>query len=460
MLSGSPAINAGGGVTSNFRVIDQRGAIRVVNGGLDIGAVEGIFFGPQVADVILSSSSFSTNFVDAIDGAGTSDGNGLGYSLVRNEQLVTVPWQNIDTLYLQFLTDVSASLDDGDILLTGTNGGNYSLGPISFDTDSFVATVPILGGIGNDSLVVSIFAGTVVDTNGESVVGNDGEQFNFFFNVLPGDEDGSGQVTAQDAFNVFASNADLTITENARRDIDGSGQVNASDSLATFANNTNGLPAPPTAPVPPAALTSAPRVTKIDAVFDDQPLREDPAGEYVLIQTHTSKEVFPEATTKDDVPPKTPASDDVISELPASDVAFVSRPLSVGFSDSPVINDVVFAKVPERVEPTTQSLGNEPVAAVLEPRQPMAFRTPLFSPRNVGLSVANRFTKTFTSEPDRVNLSPEFTLAGNIKIRVAKETKRDYFAGESQTQVELDPSALDAIFEANVSNGLEFDAVL
>ena len=196
-------------------------------------------------------------------------GNGLGYSLVDNQPLLSVPWQNIDTIFLQFSTDVSASLDDGDILLTGTNGGNYSLGPISFDTDSFVAAVPILDGIGNDSLVISIFEGTVTDSAGASLISEDGGQFNFRFNVLPGDVDGNGQVSAEDTVEVFASNTDLTIPENIRRDIDGSGQINTIDVFATFANDGNVLPGMPTAPVPTAMATSAPLAATVDAAFGD-----------------------------------------------------------------------------------------------------------------------------------------------------------------------------------------------
>ena len=231
-LAGSPVINAGGTPSDGVSATDQRGFDRVFQGQIDIGSVENRITGPQVADVILSSSSFSAGFVDAIDGQGTGSGNGLGFSLVGDQQLTSVPWQGIDTLYLQFSADVGASLSDGDILLTGTNGGDYSLGPISYNAATNIASIPILDGIENDSLVISIFVGAVVDSStGVPVAGDDGEQFNFRFNVLPGDADGSGQVNSQDSFDVFAANTDLTIADNARLDIDGSGQITTADAF-------------------------------------------------------------------------------------------------------------------------------------------------------------------------------------------------------------------------------------
>ena len=152
--------------------------------------------------MIVGSSSFAPSFIDAIDGGGTGSGNGLGYSLVGDHQLESVPFQNIDTIYLEFTEDVSVTLSDGDIILTGAIGGTYSLGQISYNSQTNVASVPVTGGIDRDSLVISIFESSVTDISGNGLVNDAGEQFDFFFNVLPGDEDGSGQVNSLDVFNL------------------------------------------------------------------------------------------------------------------------------------------------------------------------------------------------------------------------------------------------------------------
>ena len=440
LLPGSPALNAGGIASIDVGTIDQRGADRIVDGQIDIGAFEGEV--SQIADVILSSSGFSTNFIDAIDGEGIGSGNGLGFSLVGDQQLTSVPWQNIDTIHLQFLTDVSASLEDGDILLTGTNGGDYSLGPISFDTDSFVATVPILGGIGNDSLVISIFDGSVIDSSGESIVGDSGEQFNFFFNVLPGDEDGSGQVTAQDAFNVFASNADLTTPENARRDTDGSGQINASDSFLTFANNTHGLPAAPVAPTPPSALTSSPPVpvvTAINSVSGERRLLDQPKNRNVLIQTYSSKEVFSEEKKRDEV--------------------FSERPLSTNILEVPELDNTPIARTPVSVGLNTQSSISGVVTVVFEPTQSRSLQTLLYNPQTVTSQTSVPLAKSFSSGLGSFSLNPELTLAGRLLPQDKAEPNRDYFAGEVKTRDIVDPTIFDAVFQEDLSIDLEFESL-
>ena len=119
LLADSPAINAGGSASIAVGPIDQRGSFRVVDGQIDIGAVESETLGVTVANVIVSGSGYHADFIDAIDGDGIGSGNGLGFSLVGDHQLTSVPWTNVDTLYLEFSADVSASLADGDILLTG-----------------------------------------------------------------------------------------------------------------------------------------------------------------------------------------------------------------------------------------------------------------------------------------------------------------------------------------------------
>ena len=233
-----------------------------------------------VLDVIVSSSGLSSNFIDSVDGEGIGAGNGLGYSLVGNHQLGTLPWLNLDTLYLQFSDDVSASIADGDILLTGTNGGNYDLELVSFDTETNTAEFLIDEGIDVDRLVISILDGAVANGGGglldgewdsrqtePSGDGNVGGQFDFFFNVLPGDEDGNGQVTTSDAFNIFTSNTDSTDELNRRRDIDGSGQINVADSFASFANSGVTLPQ---RPVAPTGFTSTSDTEAKDAFFADR----------------------------------------------------------------------------------------------------------------------------------------------------------------------------------------------
>ena len=73
LLSDSPAFNAGGPTSVDVGDVDQRGVTRVAEGQIDIGSFEAILTVP-VTNVILSSSGFNSNFIDAIDGDGLGGG--------------------------------------------------------------------------------------------------------------------------------------------------------------------------------------------------------------------------------------------------------------------------------------------------------------------------------------------------------------------------------------------------
>ena len=273
LLPGSPAIDAGNPSFDPNAFDpplnnDQRGApyLRSFGSAIDVGSVE--FQAARVVDVIVGGD-WDAGFVDAIDGGGVDEGNGLGLSLVGTHQLDTLPWLNVNAVYLVFSKDVSASVADGDIQISGTNAGAYSLGQLEYGVEGAnVLTIPFSGGIALDSVVLSILSGDIADEagialDGEWISGQSapsgngtaGGQFDFFFNVLPGDENGSGQVNAFDALSIFASSSTATTETLARRDTDGSGQITTTDALAANANDTLGLPTAPTPPTEVSALS-------------------------------------------------------------------------------------------------------------------------------------------------------------------------------------------------------------
>ncbi|MEM9657481.1 MAG: choice-of-anchor Q domain-containing protein [Planctomycetota bacterium] len=162
-MSGSPVRDSGEIGISGAPPFDQRGPsiVRIFGPRIDRGAVEvQDATAPQIVDVIISGSGWANgsdggpSFVDAVDGGGPGAGNELGYSLVGAHQLDTIPWFGADTLYVQFSEDVSASIGAGDVALTGTNGGAYSLGTLQYDVAGLnVLTIPVTGGIDADAFV-------------------------------------------------------------------------------------------------------------------------------------------------------------------------------------------------------------------------------------------------------------------------------------------------------------------
>ncbi len=168
---------------------------------------------------------------------------------------------NIDTLYLQFSADVSASLSADDVRLVGTSAGTYAVDLVAYEAVTDTAEFRIINDVNIDSFVFSILDGAVANAAGamldgewtseqagDSGDGTPGGQFDFFFNVLVGDEDGSRQINTTDALNISESNTHAVDRTNFRRDINGSGQINSVDAFAAVANSSNGLPASPAVP--------------------------------------------------------------------------------------------------------------------------------------------------------------------------------------------------------------------
>ena len=218
-----------------------------------------------IEDVIVSSTQFSDNFINVIGGE-----SGLGYSLVGDHQLESIPWFNIDTFYLQFNEDVSTTLSADDVLLTGSDGGLYNVDMVGYDRDTNVAEFRINDTVEIDSFVISIFDGAIANsfdvvldgdwTTGQTERSGDGSaggQFDFYFNVLAGDSDASGEVNSHDTFSIFASNTYASDLSNFRRDVDGSGQITVADVFIAAAHTTRGLQTAPTAPIDSSAATPA-----------------------------------------------------------------------------------------------------------------------------------------------------------------------------------------------------------
>ena len=342
-----------------------------------------------VEDVIVSSTQFASEFIDVIGG-----GNQHGYSLLGAHQLESLPWMNIDTFYLQFSEDVSASLSADYVLLTGTHGGTYDLVLASYDSASNTAEFRINGSINTDSFAISIFDGSITNalgleldgdwTSGQADPSGDGTaggQFDFYFNVLVGDEDGSGQVNSVDAFNVFASNTYATDHTNYRRDIDGSGQVNSADAFAVMANNTIGLPAAPAAPVAPATASTV----LVDDHGDD--FSSVPA--IVASAEHEGKtegaEKEPVVTSGTDAEVADGAKPGVVAEsrgdvsvapttTPGSPQTLVAKPLSTVDRDAFFSEPALLTVAQEVASSFELELSEQPlVASILSPTVPIFF---------------------------------------------------------------------------------------
>jgi hypothetical protein len=232
--------------------------------------------GPLVADVMVASSSWSPDYLAVLAASGIGAG---GASLARGaEQLAPVAWDNLNQIKVRFSDDMIVSA--GDLSLRGVNVVDYvatvglAPGGFNYDAATRTATWTFNQPFGVDKLLVEL-SDSATDTLGAALDGEwtnavstfsgngtAGGDFRFRFNVLPGDVNGSGQVTAADVqANLTAQFRGLGHPQfNPRHDVDGNGHVNATDLVLVRNLSTISLPAgeptPSGSPAAPAAVVA------------------------------------------------------------------------------------------------------------------------------------------------------------------------------------------------------------
>ena len=230
-------------------------------GGLAIAEIEekcgdnDISFG--VTGVKVGSSSWTSTFNSVVDPV-----HGQGYAIptggtVQND---TVSWVDIDTIYVSFNDDIDvATMVPANFVLHGLQGASTpSVMAVTWDAGTKTARLSLSGAIINDKLRVEV-KDAVKNTCGEPLNGefvNDsdslpgtgddftGGDFNFTFNVLPGDATHSttpatARTNVGDAALVYGSLAAFpfgypTTTASMFYDVNGNGVVNVGDAAAIF----------------------------------------------------------------------------------------------------------------------------------------------------------------------------------------------------------------------------------
>jgi len=212
-----------------------------------------------IQDVKVGSTSWSATFNDFVDNTGAPIGQ-RGYSIpVGAAQATTLPWFNIDRLYVSFSQDPDvATLTASNFLLFGLQGAlTPSITNVAYDTVTNVATLTLSGTVTNDRLRLRVndavtFLATPLDgdwaNNASTFVsgnGTPGGAFDFTFNVLPGDVNQGSTVNTTDASIVFSrvgASTDGVVGINAGNgnpyssfiDVNGSGTINTTDAAIVF----------------------------------------------------------------------------------------------------------------------------------------------------------------------------------------------------------------------------------
>ena len=162
---------------------------------------------PSVSDVVVAGVdgqfAWTPEFIDAVDGAGVGAGNGLGYSVLGGDR--TVPWFNVDTIYVRFSEHVIVS----DVDLFGVDVPDYD-GKFNISTSGSLLTIsmtepfglpesdfgPATTGI--EKLLLRLAHAAVTDLAGNKM----DSEFTQRIDLLPGDATGEG----------FVNNVDVGLT--------------------------------------------------------------------------------------------------------------------------------------------------------------------------------------------------------------------------------------------------------
>ena len=167
---------------------------------------------PEVQGVSVDGSSWAQPFIDQLPGA--MQGISAGYNIPAGiGQALDLPWSNLNQVRIQFNENVNVQL--GSLTVTGQAVPKYAIAGFSYDPTTFTAVWTLSQPFGADHVQVHLSAtgpsavtdqaGQALDgewTNGASAWpsgdGIPGGDFQFSFNVLPGDVNQDGIVNAQD----------------------------------------------------------------------------------------------------------------------------------------------------------------------------------------------------------------------------------------------------------------------
>ena len=221
--------------------------------------------GARVEKVFVSSSTWGTEFLGHV--------GPFGYEIpLGPEQLLALPWTDLDEVSIRFTSNVTVDPTGLEILGEDIYDTDDTL--FSYDATTFTATWKLAAGtpLPKDRLLLTLEDTSVVDANNDILDGDwvdqqtqpsgdfsPGTDFVFKLNVLPGDVDGSGVVQADDASDVrIRQNTNFSqSTFEPRADIDGSGVVQADDFRDVTLRQNQALP----------FLTPAPAASIIDLIF-------------------------------------------------------------------------------------------------------------------------------------------------------------------------------------------------
>ena len=214
---------------------------------------------PAVAAVNVAGTQWDASFVSYLESHSLGSG-GYAIPVGSSAQLQTLPWSNIDQIKITFTQSVSVKA--ADLSVSGVNTTAFAFANFNYDPNTYTATWNLAAPVAKDKLMLdldangmvpvkSLATGEVLDgtwTDCQSTfpsgTGSGGTDFEFRFNVLPGDVNASNNVSVIDPYmtHIQIGKGVGDTGYNYRCDVDGSGTVTSYDEDTVRARMGNALP--------------------------------------------------------------------------------------------------------------------------------------------------------------------------------------------------------------------------
>ncbi|HEY5315869.1 MAG TPA: hypothetical protein VIK18_25290 [Pirellulales bacterium] len=204
---------------------------------------------PQVVGAFVSGTAWNASYLSMLDaaGLGSTAAAGQGFELASGAgQLTTmVPWNNVNQISIAFSEPVTVSQTS----LTLYNSSNTAItaSAFSYNSTANIATWQFATPLAADKYVMNLTASTVTDAAGAELDGDwstnvstfaagsgdgtPGGDFNFYFDVLPGDANNSGSVTNGDVLITKLQVGATSNSSNYLLDVNASGNITNGDVL-------------------------------------------------------------------------------------------------------------------------------------------------------------------------------------------------------------------------------------
>jgi hypothetical protein len=291
---------------------------------------------PVVVGAFVSGTAWNASYLSMLDasGLGSSAAGNQGFELASgaNQLTTMLPWTNVTQISIAFSEFVNVS-PSSLTLYNSTNTAIFA-SSVSYNSTANIATWQFATALPADKYVMNLAGTSVTDSNDTDLDGAwttsvstfatgsgngaPGSDFNFYFDVLPGDANSSGTVTNGDVLITKLQVGAVTNSSNYLLDVNASGNITNGDVLLEklqVGSNINTFASP-----------SLPPQSAADAPDDDRAPTSDTRDQSQVVSA------APVSVSTNSPPPEAAPEDDPVS----SDSTVAAATATVSSSSVPV----------------------------------------------------------------------------------------------------------------------------